>query len=92
MRAVFVALVLLAGCNGCNTPSPQPSPPVGPPPPGVPNDNTVYAELTLAQCLAQTDGGVTAVANMHKSDREPPWLACMYNGGTVASCNVPCAK
>jgi hypothetical protein len=49
----------------------------------------VYEELVLGECLAASDGGVDAVAAEHQSPN-PPWLACLYDGGTLTGCNVPC--
>lgn len=98
MRLSLVAAALICGtlsvaaCSGCHPSPPQPSPPIGPPPPAAPNDYTVYEELVLAQCLNPSDGGVAAVAAEHQAVDQPAWLACLYNGGTIASCAVPCAK
>ena len=75
MRALLLATVVLAGCNGCQ--------------PAASPDQNVYNVLVSGGCLAPSDGGVQAVAEEHASPN-PPWLQCLYDGGTVAGCNVPC--
>jgi hypothetical protein len=76
--AHIAAVVALAGCNSCQ-------------PPALPTatDQSVYNALVDAGCLGPSDGGVAAVAAEHASPN-PAWLNCMYNGGTVGGCQVPC--
>jgi hypothetical protein len=50
----------------------------------------VYNQLVAANCLAPSSDGVQAVSDEHNDPSEPPWLACMFDGGTVSSCSVPC--
>ena len=48
--------------------------------------------LVEAGCLAPDDAGndYASVYEEHVSDAEPSWLACLYAGGTVKTCAVPC--
>lgn len=79
MKLGLFAILTLAGCNSC-----QPaSSPV--------TDTQVYGELVEAGCLASSDGGVAAVAAEHATGHDA-WLACLYDGGTVQGCAVPCTK
>jgi hypothetical protein len=56
------------------------------------NATAVYNELVDAGCMAPDDGGATAVAQeLALGDAADPWLTCLFGGGTVASCNVPCS-
>jgi len=41
--------------------------------------------------MQDDDAGVAAVAKDHLSPN-PAWLACMFDGGTVAACKAPCGK
>jgi hypothetical protein len=50
----------------------------------------VYDKLVAAQCLAPSSDGVQAISSEHADPSQPDWLACMFDGGTVQSCNVPC--
>jgi hypothetical protein len=50
----------------------------------------VYSELVSAQCLAPSADGVQAISDEHSQPGEPDWLACLFDGGTVSACNVPC--
>lgn len=54
----------------------------------------VYTALVAGGCLAPDDSGdgLTAIAQAAASDAEPPWLACLYKGGSVAACGVPCRQ
>jgi len=52
--------------------------------------DAVYTLLVSAGCLAPTPDGVDSVAKEHSSSDSPAWLDCLFAGGTVASCNVPC--
>jgi hypothetical protein len=51
---------------------------------------TVYGALVDAGCLAATPDGVQAITDEHAMPGHPPWLDCMWAGGTVKSCSVPC--
>jgi hypothetical protein len=85
MAEVVKAALCAVGLIGCNTCQPTPSP--APPPT---TDQMVYGELVDAGCLGASDGGVTAVATEHALSSAPTWLSCLYDGGTVTSCAVPC--
>lgn len=75
MRGALFALGLV-GCNACQ--------------PAVSPDQKVYSELVSGGCLAPSDGGVAAVAAEHVLPDSPVWLSCLYDGGTVQVCDVPC--
>ena len=93
--AVITALACLEAACGACTPAPTPSP--APPieisdaaettPPAA-----IYQELVSGGCLSPDDSGegLLGVVDLEFSDAEPPWLACMAAGGTVASCVAPC--
>lgn len=77
-----LASAILLGCLlACSKP--------GPPAVTVTNES-VYAALVEAGCLASEDGGVAYVQQEHSLPDQPAWLACLYDGGTVAGCGVPC--
>jgi hypothetical protein len=76
----FVAITVLA----C-TPSP-----VSPPPATLPS--TVYGELVEAGCLATSPDGIDSIAEEHADPEQPDWFACLFDGGTVQSCGVPCSS
>jgi hypothetical protein len=78
MKALFAAM-LLTGCNACQ-----------PAATAAATDQSVYSALVEAGCMmADPDGGVAAVAAEHASPN-PAWINCLYNGGTVGGCAVPC--
>jgi hypothetical protein len=52
--------------------------------------DTVYGALVEAGCLAQSNDGVQSIASEHATAGHPPWLDCMFEGGSVVSCHVPC--
>jgi hypothetical protein len=52
--------------------------------------SVVYARLVEGGCLAATPDGEQSVADEHGADGGAPWLDCMFKGGTVAACGVPC--
>lgn len=84
LAVAAAALAALMGCSGC-----QPGPPAPQPPPTL--DQTIYGELVEAGCLAPDPAtGVSSVASEHAMPDQPAWLACLYDGGTIAGCNVPC--
>jgi hypothetical protein len=62
------------------------------PPAATVNASTVYNELVVAGCMAQDDGGPAAVAQEHALPDQEPWMACLWDGGTVTGCNVPCSS
>lgn len=70
----IVALVVV----GCSKPAPPASAP------------SVYNELVEAGCIAPDDASYAAVQEGLQSDAQPPWFACLADGGTVAGCSVPC--
>lgn len=51
---------------------------------------TVYDRLVEAGCLTSSPDGVQAVSDEHADSEQPAWMACMFRGGTVAACGVPC--
>jgi len=71
---VAAAVVVLAGCTS-----------------GVsPTAKTVYQSLVAQGCLEASPDGPQAVQDeFNRSDR-PDWLSCMFDGGTVDACAVPC--
>ncbi len=77
----------LAACSSC-----QPTPPPAGPPILDGQAARIYTELVEAGCLAPDDeGGVVAVAAEHAlGDATPSWLMCLYNGGSITGCQVPC--
>ncbi len=90
MRALL--LLVVATCT------PAPSPPVqdaAPPPPPAPTvvvgpvDQHIYDQLVEAGCMASSLSGVSAVA-AERQQYGDLGLACMADGGSVKSCNVPC--
>lgn len=82
MRLILSIAVALAGCT-CQ-PTSSPTTPL--------SDQAVYNELVEAGCMAaDRDGGLAAVAAEHASPN-PAYLNCLYNGGTIAGCAVPCTK
>jgi hypothetical protein len=78
MRAI-VAGGLLACLTSCSKPSPPVSPAA-----------SVYAALVDAGCLKADDAGLPSVQAEYESGTAPAWFQCLWGGGTVASCNVPC--
>ena len=49
-------------------------------------------ELIEAGCI-QGDDSSDVYASVYEesiSDQEAPWLACLYNGLSIAQCNAPC--
>jgi hypothetical protein len=50
----------------------------------------VYGELLEAGCLAPSADGVQSVADQHTAPDQPVWLGCLFDGGTVSACGVPC--
>jgi hypothetical protein len=54
-----------------------------------PSAATVYGELVEGGCLAATPDGVQAVADEH-ADHATPWVECLFDGGPISACAVPC--
>lgn len=77
----YVLAVLLGFLLACSKPSP---------PAVTVTNESVYAALVEAGCLAPEDGGVDYVAQEHTLPDQPAWLACLYDGGSVPGCGVPC--
>jgi len=51
---------------------------------------SIYQSLVDAGCLAPAADGVQAIADEHAASNHPTWIDCMWNGGTVIGCQVPC--
>jgi hypothetical protein len=81
-----LALVGLMGlvvvCCGCTRTAPTPMP--------TASAEAIYTALVQAGCLAPDDSGVGAVQLGAASNAAPPWFTCLIDGGTIASCGVPC--
>jgi hypothetical protein len=81
-----VALLIVAAAGAaCDACSPSPPAPVSP-------DQVVYQELVDGGCMPAIDGGVVYVAQAHLLAGQPAWMACLYDGGTLQSCAVPCRQ
>jgi hypothetical protein len=82
----FFAAIALAGCH------------VTIPTPAGPSDESVYESLLKAGCLAETEAGPSDVAAEHELYEADAGqnsllvksIGCLYAGGTVVSCAVPC--
>lgn len=84
---------ILAAFTACNSCAPAPAPvDAGPPVPPTGTTGAIYSELVEAGCLEPDDAsdGYAAIYEESIADDEPPWLRCLYLGGTVSSCLVPC--
>ena len=56
-----------------------------------PTATSISGELTDAGCLASGDGDIAAVTAEHAlGDAEPAWSRCLWEGGSVSACGVPC--
>lgn len=77
MKLALVTVVALACCK--------------PAPSGGPVSATqVFVELVDAGLMDPTDdGGIAAIEQEHAQPDQPAWLACLFDGGSVAVCNVP---
>ena len=86
-------LTAIGACNAC-TPSTNPTPTPAPNPPDGNPTALVVAELVDAGCLQADDSGndIASVSAQEHSDAAAPWLQCLYAGGTVKSCAVPCGS
>lgn len=81
VRAAWLAVVV-SGC-ACNQPQPVTTP------------QQVYSELVavpgcLAPAEAGADAGAAELAKENARPDSPLWLRCLFDGGSVASCGVPC--
>lgn len=78
MRLTWIILALLAQYQ-CNQPPPQPK-----------TAQQVWLDLVNAGCVMDDDAGVFALEHDSNRPDEPVWMKCMFAGGTVKSCGVPC--
>lgn len=77
---LLVFALAVGGCTSCAHASTGPT------------AASVYDALVTSGCMTPSPDGPQAIADSHALAAEPPWLACMFgDGGTVASCAVPCA-
>lgn len=91
MKLLIGLVAALGACNACAPPGGY----VGPVPAGGLAPATVLGELVEAGCIAPDDNTGTALAAVvdeHTSDAEEPWLACLFDGGTVVRCGAPCGS
>jgi len=51
---------------------------------------TIYNELVEAGCMAPNDPTGPSALAQSLAAGDFPWLPCLFDGGTVTSCNVPC--
>jgi len=97
LSLLLAVAMALAACSSC-TPAPASPSDAAPPSPGPPSPSDptelVYTELVEGGCLAPDDSGdgYAAIYELETSDAAPSWLICLYRGGTVASCMVPCGN
>jgi hypothetical protein len=49
----------------------------------------VYMRLIDGGCLAPSSDGLQAITEQHQLG-DTPWLECMFRGGDVKTCAVPC--
>ena len=76
------ALAVLLGL-ACKPTPPTPAP--------LPTPAVIFSELVDAGCIADDDSGAEAIAEEHALEGGGfDWLNCLYDGGSVASCSVPC--
>lgn len=56
-----------------------------------PTAESVYLALVEAGCLAPDEAGPSDIAQESAlGDAGFPWLSCLFDGGTISTCNVPC--
>lgn len=80
IRSVAVVWAIIGSC-ACTT-RPQ-----------APSAQAIYAELVDAGCIAPSDtGAASAAQGLAMADAQPPWFGCLAEGGSVASCAVPCDR
>jgi len=83
MKALALSVLLAATCK------PSPAPP--PPAPVVSPAVRTYNALVEAGCLQADDAGVEAVAEEYAGFASTePWIACLWDGGSVSACQAPC--
>jgi hypothetical protein len=58
--------------------------------PAAPTADTVAAELVEAGCIQSSVSLPTSVEVELHEDGAPAWIGCLFEGGTVAGCSVPC--
>jgi hypothetical protein len=93
---LHVAAALAMGCvvavTGCHSPSPAPTPTPPAPDAAVDPGVAIYRELVGAGCLAPDpdDAGPASLDEEYASVDAPSWLGCLYDGGSISSCDVPC--
>jgi hypothetical protein len=88
MMRLFVAIIVLAFIAsaiawlivGCSRPTPA----------AGPTADSVYSALVDAGCLAADPNGPSFVLAEHNLTDQPPWMACLFDGGSVSTCGVPC--
>ena len=76
-----LALILFGACK----PSPAPAPA-----PYAATSESVYESLVDAGCLSPSTDGVDAVAIEGAMANPPAWISCLFSGGRVGDCEVPC--
>lgn len=70
-------------------PSPEAAP--VPSPPSTPLAVVLYTEMVEGGCMAaDPDAGVALMIEALADSNKPPWLACLADGGSVTSCQLPC--
>lgn len=74
MSRIDVAAFFVSLCVGC-TPAATPA--------------QVYMRLIDGGCLAPSSDGLQAITEQHQLG-DTPWLECMFRGGDVKTCAVPC--
>jgi hypothetical protein len=74
VRALVVIIAIIGAC-ACSKPGAS---------------VVIYNELTAAGCIEPSAGSQKAIDLAMASDAAPPWFLCLTEGGTVASCSVPC--
>jgi hypothetical protein len=77
----WTGVVVALNTPGCARPSP-----VGP------TADSIYLMLVDAGCLAADPSGQgpAFVLAEHNLPDQAPWMACLFDGGTINSCRVPC--
>ena len=79
-RVMRWCILFAAAVTACR-PAPSPGPGVTP--------AAVYGELIEGGCLAPSDDGVKSVSDEHAL-HSFSWMECLFDGGTIGSCAVPC--
>jgi hypothetical protein len=81
MRMTYVAFSAVVGVAACSWCTPPPAP--------VSPATAIFNELVDAGCLAPSSDGVQAVADEIDAG-DVGWMNCLVDGGSIASCQVPC--